>query len=216
MPPLKYYIYILLPLAAVLLGIIKGGFKIKTYKPFMWFIAYATIHQTVKMAFALNGIRNLFFGNIYDVISTFMLAAFFYRLFFKDKTHIKWYWLFCLPALILYLFNLSDFNNDMVLLAMYVSIGISTLACYWLIKLMLNTNISPLKIPSFWFSVSLILFNLGTIIVFNMSRFWDAGAGQWLIDIHNNIVFINIVVYYSLIIIGILCISKKSTSKYSY
>lgn len=208
--------YILFPLVAILVGLKNGGFKVKAYTPFMWYLLYSLANQVVMIALANNGIRNIFVSNIFNVVTTFMLASFFFRLFHKGKTHLKWYLLVCLPTLFLFIFNISDFNNDMILLDIYCKVGVSIAGCAWLVKLMLNTSISPLKIPSFWFSVALILFNLGTLIVFNSTRIWDAGASQWLIDIYGIIVNTNIFTYYILIIIGTLCISKNTTSKYSY
>lgn len=213
---IQYYLYIILPSVAVFLAWKKGGFKIKAYKPFMVFLIYSLFTEIILTVLANYGIRNVFMVNIYNVVNSFLLATFFFRLFYEGKTHIKWYLLVCLPAVVLYFTHLNDFNNDMILLDIYYKMGVSIAACTWLVKLMLNTHVSPIKTPSFWFSVSLIMFNLGTIVVFNMSRFWDAGAGEWLIDIFRTIVFTNIFIYYLLIIVGCLCISKNSTSKYSY
>ena len=181
----------------------------------MWFLLYSLVTQIVMLALARNGIRNIFLTNIFNVVTTFMLAAFFFRLFYNGKTPIKWYLLVCLLPVVLYFAHFDDYNNDMLLLDLFYKMGVCISACCWLLKLMLNTSISPLKIPSFWFCVSLILFYLGTLIVFNSTRLWDAGAGQWLIDIYGIIVFINIVVYYSLIIFGVSKINKHSTAKYS-
>lgn len=207
-------LYCILAVIPFVIGLVKREFKSQYLNPFMYFLLYSVITELALTFSGSFGIRNIWMVNVWLLVQCAFLLLFFSKIFL-DKFSLKWLILGTAPALILFTLQYSTINMLNTELQAYVHLLVVILSCTFLVRIMSRAEISPFRLPLFWICAGLIVFFLGTILVFSIYSLFEVSEQKWLGDLFHGITLSILLISNAFYSFGLLCSSKNMKYKFS-
>ena len=208
------FLFSISPFIPLLIGIIKGSFRLSYLTPFGIFLLYSFLNEVLMNILADYGIHNAWALNFWLIFQYCFLSIFFIKFYF---IHFKWNWFIIsnLPVCILFFLKIDNLNEINLPLQSLVHITIGIVSCIFLIQVMSRAKVNPVKLPQFWICTGLAIFFFGAHLIFSLASLFKVNTQRWLSDIYLILVLLLIALSNILYSIGILCSSKNSTSRFS-